>query len=222
MIISITSLKGGSGKSTVAMNLAVCFAHAKYKACIVDTDTNQSSYRWQGLRRESCPKVPVFGALDGSSLTPTIRALEDDYEIVIIDGTPSLSKTTSKIILLADLVIIPIMTSGLDVWASELFLERYKDAQEQREQSIPCYFLLNKYKPSNNFSKEVKDVLLETGIPILETTLNDRVVYAVASVQGCGVLECKDLKAKDEITNLFNEITKLIKQKQKNIVCQKK
>lgn len=216
MIISITSLKGGSGKSTIAMNLAVCFAHAKYKVCIVDTDTNQSSYRWQGLRPEDLPKVPVFGAFDGSSLTPTVRALENDYEIVIIDGTPSLSKTTSKIILLADMIIIPIMTSGLDVWASELFLERYNDAQEQREQHISAYFLLNKYKSNVNFGNEVKDVLSESGIPLLETTINDRIIYAVASVQGRGVLECKDSKAKNEITQLFNEIINLNKSKKLN------
>ena len=211
MIISITSLKGGSGKSTIAMNLAVCFAHAKYKVCIVDTDTNQSSYRWQGLRPSDLPKVPVFGALDGSSLTPTVKALDADYEIVIIDGTPSLSKTTSKIILLANLIVIPVMTSGLDVWATELFLERIKDAKEQREEVIPAYFLLNKYKSNINFAKEVKEVLNETGIPLLETSINDRIIYAIASVQGLGVLECKDMKAKNEMTTLFNEIIKLIK-----------
>ena len=213
MIISITSLKGGSGKSTIAMNLAVCFAHAKYKVCIVDTDTNQSSYRWQGLRPNDLPKVPVFGALDGSSLTPTVKALDADYEIIIIDGTPSLSKTTSKIILLANVVIIPVMTSGLDVWATELFLERFKDAKEQREDDLPAYFLLNKYKSNINFAKEVKDVLIETGIPLLETSINDRIVYAIASVQGLGVIECKDLKAKNEMTKLFNEIIKLNKNK---------
>lgn len=215
MVISITSLKGGSGKSTIAMNLAVCFAHAKYKVCIVDTDTNQSSYRWQGLRPNDLPKVPVFGALDGSSLTPTVKALNADYEIVIIDGTPSLSKTTSKIILLADIIIIPVMTSGLDVWATEMFLERFKDAKEQREEDITAYFLLNKYKSNINFAKEVKDVLYETGIPLLETTINDRIIYAIASVQGLGVLECKDLKAKNEMTKLFNEIIKLNKNKNK-------
>ena len=43
MKIGITNLKGGVGKTTLSINLAVCFAHMGYKVCIVDTDTNQNS-----------------------------------------------------------------------------------------------------------------------------------------------------------------------------------
>ena len=216
MIISVTSLKGGVGKSTVAQNLAVCFSHSKYKVCIVDSDTNQSAIRWSGLRDETKPKVPVFGLPDGSSLAANIRALNIDYDIVLIDGTPSLSKLTSKIILLADLLIIPILPSGLDVWATEQFIERYNDACEQKESKIPAYFLLNRFKPNTNFSKEVREVLPETGIPVLSNVLKDRVAYTEAVVQGSGVFEYKDDKAKDEIANLYNEIISIIKDLTKN------
>ena len=121
MIISVTSLKGGVGKSTIAQNLAVCFAHNGYKTCIVDSDTNKSSLRWAGLRDESLPTIPVFGSEDGKILTQTVRGLNNDYEIIVIDGTPSLNKVTSKIILLSDLMLIPILPSGLDLWACLLY-----------------------------------------------------------------------------------------------------
>ena len=61
MIISITSLKGGVGKSTITQNLAVCFAHMGYNTCIVDADTNQSSLKWAGLRPENLPLIFVSG-----------------------------------------------------------------------------------------------------------------------------------------------------------------
>lgn len=210
MIISITSLKGGVGKSTIAQNVAVCFSQAKYKVCIVDTDTNQSSLRWSGLRNESYPLVPVFGVPDGSALSANIKPLNDDYDVVIIDGTPALSKLTSKIILLSDLVIIPVLPGVLDLWATEQFIERYQDAKEQKEQNIPAYFLLNRFKPNTNFSKEVKSLLIETGIPVFETALKDRVAYAEAVVSGLGVYEYRDPKAKTEMASLFNEITNII------------
>lgn len=210
MIISVTSLKGGVGKSTIAQNLAVCFSHAKYKVCIVDADTNQSSLRWSGLRKESYPVVPVFGVPDGNTLSANIKPLNEDYDVVIIDGTPALSKLTSKIILLADLVIIPILPGVLDLWATEQFIERYQDAKEQKEQDIPAYFLLNRFKPNTNFSKEVKDLLNGTGIPVFENNLKDRVAYAEAIVSGLAVYEYKDDKAKNEMTSLFNEITDAI------------
>lgn len=210
MIISITSLKGGVGKSTITQNLAVCFAHSGYKVCIVDTDANRSSERWAVLRPETFPHVPVFVQSD-DSLSQSVKALNRDYEIVLIDGTPSLSKVTSKIIMLADLVLIPILPSGLDIWATEQFIERYESAKEQLEQDIPAYFILNRYKPSTNFGKEFKAVLEETKVPLISNHLKDRTAYIEAVVQGIGVLEHKDEKAKIEISALYNEIISLIK-----------
>ena len=111
MIISVTSLKGGVGKSTITQNLAVCFAQSGYKVCIADADTNQSALRWSSLREESFPPIPAFGTPE-KTLSANIKQLAKDYEIVIIDGTPTLDKITSKIIVLADLLLIPILPSG--------------------------------------------------------------------------------------------------------------
>lgn len=211
MIISVTSLKGGVGKSTVSQNLAVCFAHAGYKVCIIDVDTNQSAIRWSGLRPEDMPPIPVFGQPDGIELSKNTKHLSKDYEIIIIDGTPSLNKVTSKIIMLADLLLIPILPSGLDMWATELFLERYQDAEAEREKKLPAYFLLNQFQPNTNLSKEVKDVLEESEIPVLKSTLKNRTVYREAVIKGLGVIEYKDKKAQSELVDLFNEISKIIK-----------
>ena len=104
MIISVTSLKGGVGKSTITQNLAVCFAQSGYKVCIADADTNQSALRWSSLRDAELPAVPAFGTPE-KTLSSNIKQLNSDYEIVLIDGTPSLDRVTSRIILLADIEI---------------------------------------------------------------------------------------------------------------------
>lgn len=206
MIISVTSLKGGVGKSTIAQNLAVCLAHTGYKVCIVDADTNQSSLRWSSLRSDQLPAIAVYGLPDGKMLSSNIKHLNNDYEIVIIDGTPSLSKVTSKILLLGDLILVPILPSGLDIWATEQFLERYEDAKEQKEQDIPAFFILNQFNGSINLSKEVKDLLEELDIKTLESSIKNRVAYKQAVIAGEGVYEYKDPKAKTEMVNLTNEI----------------
>ena len=77
MIISVTSLKGGVGKSTITQNLAVCFAHSGYKVCIADADTNQSALRWSSLRDADLPPVPAFGTPEktlSSNIKPRKRA----------------------------------------------------------------------------------------------------------------------------------------------------
>lgn len=211
MIISVTSLKGGVGKSTISQNLAVCFGHTGYKVCIVDVDTNQSTIRWSGLRPDDVPGIPVFGQPDGIELSKNAKLLSKDYEIIIIDGTPSLNKVTSKIIILADLLLIPILPSGLDVWATEQFLERYHDAETEREEKIPAYFIMNQYQPNTNLSKEVREALEETEITVMESALKSRTAYREAVIKGLGVIEYKDEKAKAETVALFNEITQIIK-----------
>lgn len=211
MIISVTSLKGGVGKSTIAQNLAVCFAHSGYTVCVADTDTNQSTMRWSGLRDETLPNVPVYGLIDPMALSKNVKHLDQSHEIVIIDGTPSLSEVTSKIILLADLLIIPIQPSGLDVWATEKFLDRYRDAVVQKEGHIPARFLINQNQ-STNLSREVKEALEETDIPVLSKSLRTRVSYRESVIKGIGAYESKDEKAREEIAELFKEISDVIQQ----------
>lgn len=209
MIISVTSLKGGVGKSTISQNLAVCFAHGGYKVCIADADANQSALRWSSLRGEDLPLIPTFGTPE-KTLAANIKQLARDYEIVIIDGTPSLDKITSKIILLADLLLIPILPSGLDIWATEQFMQRFEDAKVEKEEDIPARFILNRYRPNTNLSKEVKEILQETGIGVVDTTLKDRTAYAEAVIKGLGVLEYKDEKAKQELISLYTEVLSLL------------
>lgn len=205
MIVSVSSLKGGVGKSTIAQNLAVCFAHNGYKVCIADADTNQSSLRWSSLRSEDLPTVPAFGTPE-KTLSANIKQLATDYEVVIIDGTPSLDKITSKIILLADILIIPILPSGLDIWATEQFLDRYEDAKIEKEKEIPAFMILNQYQANITFNKEVKEALGETSIQLLDSSIRPRTAYREVVIQGKGVIEYKDEKAKNEFLGVYNEI----------------
>lgn len=209
MIISVTSLKGGVGKSTIAQNLAVCMAHNGYKVCIADADTNQSSLRWSSLRSDELPIIPAFGTPE-KTLSANIKQLALDYEIVIIDGTPTLDKITSKIILLADMLLVPILPSGLDIWATEQFLERYEDAKIEKEKDIPAFMILNQYQSNITFNREVKEALTETSIQLFNSTLRPRTAYREVIIQGKGVFEYKDEKAKNEFLDLYNEVVNVM------------
>lgn len=205
MILSITSLKGGVGKSTLAQNIAVCLAHNGYKVCIADSDTNQSSLRWSSLRSEELPSVPAFGVPE-RTLGANIKQLAKDYEVVVIDGTPSLERVSSKIILLADLLLIPMLPSGLDVWATELFLQRYEDAQLEKESQIPAFMVMNQYSERLTFNREVREAVSEMGLGIFSRSLCSRVAYQEVIVGGMGVIEYKDEKAKAEMLLFYEEL----------------
>lgn len=210
MIISVTSLKGGVGKSTISQNLAVCFAHMGYKTAIVDTDTNASSMHWSGLREESLPEITVLGLTDSEALRKNIRRIHNDYDVIIIDGTPSISKLVSTILVLGDIILIPIRPSGFDIWATEKFLESYEQAKALKE-DMQAYFVINEYNPRANLNNEIKEALKELDIDTLATTFRTRIAYGEASVMGLGAYEYRDEKAKKEATNLANEVLSILK-----------
>ncbi len=215
MKIAITNLKGGVGKSTICQNLAAYFSGIEAKVCIVDTDVEQqTSMKWSGYRDENCSSIPVFTISDEKALAKNIQALELDYDFILIDGTPILSTLATRTILLSDLVIIPILPSGADIWSLQKFIDRLNDAIQVKGHDISAYVLINKYNSTVNrhvgLDKEVEDVLKELGLSTLYTKLNYRVAYREAMIEGLTAYEFRDPKAKEEVTQLGEEISKII------------
>lgn len=206
MKIGITNLKGGVGKTTLSINLAVCFAHMGYKVCIIDTDTNQNSLQWYGAREEGLPKVLVVGTTEPKALTKTVNDLSMDYEIIIMDGTPNLSEMNSRVILSSDLLIIPTRPGAHDFRAMGEFFNHLNKAKSFRNE-IPAFFLINEYDDRVNTFKNIKEYLKEHyEAPILDSVLKSRVAYVDSCINGTGVYEHTDSKAKAEIIALTNEI----------------
>jgi len=214
MIISVVSLKGGAGKSTISQNLAVVFAHMNYKVTVVDTDVNGSTVRWSGYRDEELPNITVIALADGEALRKNVKQLHADCEILIIDGTPALSELASTTLLLADIAIIPIKPGALDIWATEKFLEKYENVKTLKD-DLSAYFVLNQFFYNSNLGEEVISVLEEMPIPLLKSRLHIRVAFAECISGGLGAYEYKDAKAVNEVVSLANEILEEIEKKSK-------
>lgn len=212
MKIGITNLKGGVGKSTITQNLAVCFAHLNYKVVIVDTDVNQNSLSWFGAREKDLPNINVVGVTESEALSKSIDNLHQDYDIVLIDGTPNLSKMVTRIILTSDILLLPIRPGAQDFRTMEEFINRYEEAKEFRP-NIPAYFILNEYSEQKKVHEGIKSQIENAfEIPVLNTKINSRVAYTEVSISGKGVYEYTDLKAKEEIINLTKEVLQKAKE----------
>lgn len=212
MIIAITSLKGGVGKSTLSQNIAVCLAHAGNSVCIVDTDTNQNSMKWFGRRPEGLPDITAVGVINEEALQKTIRGLKERYEVIIIDGKPSVEKMVTKIILASDLLLVPVKPGAQDLEAVMIFIESLKQANAYRPTQIPTALVLNEFKPQTILHNQIlQELQHHTGLPVLKTKPASRVSYGEANMIGKGVYEYDDPNAKYEITNLTNEIIEIAK-----------
>ena len=220
MIISVTNLKGGVGKSTVTQNVAVAFAHKKLKVCIVDTDFElQTSTKWGQERTDDLLPIKVI-PVRNDELSKTVVGIKKDFDIILIDGTPALFELSTRAIILSDLVIMPILPSIADIWTLEKFIKGFDEARLAKESmgaTVEAYILLNKYSESLTLDREVIEVLKGFDINVLNSRLFNRIAYREAMPQGRGVIEGRDKKASTEIQNLVTELSDILKLKnQKN------
>jgi len=209
MVISVTNLKGGVGKTTIATNLAVNLVHLGHEVCIVDTDLGQqSAMEWAGNRAEGLKPVPVFG-VQIKQLNKEVEQLKTKYDFVVIDGTPQLSELADRTILASDMLLIPLTPSIYDYRGFENFLERFEQIKGVREASgstVDAYVVLNRIVPNTNVSRDIEKAVKEYDVGILETRLVNRVAYVDTASEGKGVVEYKDRKAKAEIESLTQEL----------------
>jgi chromosome partitioning protein len=211
MKIGITNLKGGVGKTTLSINLAVCFAHMGYKVCIVDTDTNQNSLAWYGIRPEGVPEIMVVGATDVKALHKAVNNLHDGYDVVIMDGTPNLGEMNTRVIMASDLLLIPTRPGAHDYRAMQEFMNRLDQVREMKDVVVAA-FVINEYDERYVAHRTVKESLKDFDVPVLKNYLKSRTSYGEANFFGNGVFELSDVKAKDEIINLTTEIIALAEQ----------
>jgi chromosome partitioning protein len=218
MRIAVTNLKGGVGKTTITTNLAVSFVHRGKKVCIVDSDLGQkSSMEWAGNRSESMPHIPVYGSM-AKQLNKEVAKLNEENDIVFIDGTPQLSELAERTVLASDILIIPISPSIYDLRAFESFFERVEQINQVREEQglkmVKTYVVVNRIAEKTNLGREILEALKDYAVTVFDTKLANRIAYAETATGGLGVAEWKDKKAKDEFERLADEVAKAIEELQ--------
>ena len=213
MIISIVNLKGGSGKTTVATNLTVALAR-KYKTLLIDTDPQRSASQWFDVRESEKDNFSVISIQEDKSLKKQIPVFQSQYEHIIIDGAPQSDRISAICIYAADLVIIPVMPSPYDLWATASILERVS-ATKEIQPDKKAFFLLNRINDKATLSKDTAEALSSLGYPVFNTRLHNRIAYADSASCGLSVLEASNPKAKAEMESFYTEIKPLLKGKRK-------
>jgi len=203
MILSVISQKGGSGKTTVALNLAGCVAAKKQRVLLVDADEQGSALSWLEMR-EAEPAFSVVGLPTGS-LHRDLPKIASDYDLTIIDVPPRRQKIARSAITASTGVLIPVGPSPLDIWAAEEIVNLIQELQEF--QSVKAAMMMNRKIVGTALSKEVQQGLLDFGLPVLKAGLSQRVAFAEAMISGQTVNEYQPgSKAAAEIEKFTKEV----------------
>lgn len=205
VVITVAQQKGGTGKTTLAANLAAAFAPS-HRVALLDIDPQKSLGRWHALRRARLQQAAAlaFSDTSGWRLPAELDGLKRDHDVVLIDSPPHLDTDARVAVRAADIVLVPIQPSLPDVWAAEGTLELA--ATERR----PAHLMFNRTPATSKLRDSIAADLATRGLPLLRSALGNRAGFAHAFAAGLGVTEAAPRStAAAELRALLDELWEL-------------
>jgi chromosome partitioning protein len=186
-IITVAQQKGGSGKTTVAVTLATAFLAAGKSVALIDTDPQGSLGKWFMMRIENFGENENlrFSTASAWGISYELRTLRETVDIIIVDTPPKADNDLRPALREADLILVPLSASHVDVWATQDVLDLA--ARANKSASI----VLNKTRSGTRLGAEVANAVLEFDADVIKATLGNRVAFAEALGRGLGVVEAK-------------------------------
>ena len=200
-IIAVTSQKGGVGKTTLVMNLAIAAGLDGLPTIVFDTDPQASAAAWHDRRKASGhPDQPMVISVQPSRLAPALKdAIADGYKLAIIDTPPNVTGDAVHISKAGDLVLVPVHPSALDLEAIQATLNITTMSGR------PAVAVLNECKPFGNLTEDARALITDTyQFPVAPQTIGDRTAFVHSASTGQGVVETEpSSKAAQEIGALW-------------------
>ncbi len=190
----VANAKGGSGKSTLATNLAGMFAARRLRVVLADMDRQQSAARWLARRPAGFPAI--HGWLPDSD-RDALKAYDPQW--VVYDSPAGLhGNKLEELIKRADLVLVPVVPSVLDMDASVDFIEALAAQKAVRRGDSSIALVANRVAPQTLAARELENFLAAWDLPVL-TQLHDAQVYVQCAASGASLFDLPRSRAAPEI-----------------------
>ena len=203
-IITIAQQKGGAGKTTLAVHLALSWAAAGKRVALIDIDPQASLSTWFRVRHErrSAAEAAIAAvAVGGWRVAAEVERQAKSHDVVLIDSPPHAETEARVAVRAAELVLVPVQPSPMDFWATKPTLDL------ARAEKVPALLVLNRVPARAKLTGAMLEAYQALDVPLAETRIGNRVALAAALNEGQGILEYDPAStAAAEITALAAEV----------------
>jgi chromosome partitioning protein len=216
MIIAIGATKGGVGKTTLAIQVAISLARSGRRVWLIDGDRQASAINAITARSEAgvSPGLAAGHFPDGKTLRAQVLQQQGMFDDIVIDVGGRDSTSLRAALVLADAIVVPFKPRSFEVWALDDTAELIEEARSQRD-GLAAYALLNEADPAVLSTDNAEAEQAVRSIPTfeyLQAPIRRRKALSSASASGLHVDELptrsRDAKASAEIARLVALLTK--------------
>ena len=210
MIVAIVAEKGGTGKTTLATNLAGMRAAAGHRTLLIDADRQGSSNFWAEIRAGlSLPGVDAE-VVHGEALGRRLRNPPSRYDDIIVDTGAGDGVELEAVLSTADCAIAPLQPSGVDVWTMGLVDSRIEQAR-QTNTELRAWALLNRVStnPNSRDEAEARAALTDcVALRVPDVRICQRVAFHRALTEGRTVIEYarSEDRSREEIATVYEMV----------------
>ncbi|OGR05988.1 MAG: chromosome partitioning protein [Deltaproteobacteria bacterium RIFOXYD12_FULL_50_9] len=214
-IILFGGEKGGTGKSTLATNIAVMRARAGHDVLLLDTDKQATSSKWASVREEEVIAPGLFAVQKfGKGIPALVQDLQSRYDDIIIDAGGRDNPELRYALAIAEKAYIPVLPSDFDAWTIR-DMDRLIEMAQSFNPDLTAYIVISRastHPQSREADGTREDILGEQleQLTITDTVIFERVAYRKAARNGKAVVELsnkdRDEKAIFEIEALYKEV----------------
>jgi len=207
-IITIAQGKGGAGKTTLTAQLAVGLSCARASVATIDMDPQSSLTLWYSQRQKTLEDaneiehVQVSGWRMGQDID---RLKREGYDYILIDADAHQQSEFAAAIRMADLVLVPMQPSPMDLWASGMVL------QAARAEHTPALVVLNRVNMRASLFAQMMEMIDRMNIECAQTTIGNRVGFASSMLRGLGVCETESASTSASVQEIFNLVREIKK-----------
>jgi chromosome partitioning protein len=210
MIVVCGGIKGGSGKTTLATNLAVIRAAAGHDVLLVDADDQETASDFTIQRNAQTGDKAGYSScrLGDEAVRTEINRAKAKYEDIIVDTGGRDTRSQRAALVVADVLLVPFVPRSFDIWTVEKVGVLVEDVRALNP-DLRAYVFLNRADASGQENDEAQAILAEAAsLTFLDTVLGYRKAFGKAAAQGMAVTELKpqDAKASAEIMALYRLI----------------